>query len=167
MDKALFEAHPEYGRLYTWAAANPGTAYNDTDDNPTNRQGICPEGWHLPSKNEWDKLIQVIGDDENEIYSSYAGKGYAAIKMRSKTKVDNAETKGESHASYNNGIDILLLGGMWKDDPYYWGTCILWSSSSTGPTGAFKLSFSAGSMGGVGLSENDKRAQYSVRCKAN
>ena len=36
----------KYGRLYTWAAA---------DNNG------CPEGWHLPSKAEWEDLIVAVG----------------------------------------------------------------------------------------------------------
>jgi hypothetical protein len=35
-----------YGRLYNWEAANR----------------VCPPGWHLPSKKEWDVLIMEVGD---------------------------------------------------------------------------------------------------------
>ena len=34
----------KYGRLYTWAAA----------------VSACPEGWHLPSEDEWGKLFRVV-----------------------------------------------------------------------------------------------------------
>lgn len=27
-------------------------------------QGICPEGWHIPKKDEWDKLQKAIADDK-------------------------------------------------------------------------------------------------------
>lgn len=37
-----------YGRLYTGDAA----------------QTVCPEGWHLPSKEEWDVLIDYLGGIE-------------------------------------------------------------------------------------------------------
>jgi uncharacterized protein (TIGR02145 family) len=164
MDKALFEAHPEYGRLYTWAAANAGTPGDDTDDNPTNRQGICPAGWHLPTEAEWRELIQVMIDDESQAYSSFAGKNNAATKMKSKTQV-GAGTGGESHASYNNGMDVLLVGGLWAGEPTYWDrTGILWSGSSIG-NGAFIVAVGSGT--NLTLGENDKRAQYSVRCKRN
>jgi uncharacterized protein (TIGR02145 family) len=47
-----------YGALYTWAAAVNGTTGSDA--NPSNVQGVCPDGWHLPSKAEWEALeIQV------------------------------------------------------------------------------------------------------------
>lgn len=60
----------KYGRLYTWAAAMDsaglfskngagcGFRTNCTPAYPT--QGICPEGWHLPTKSEWENLFKVV-----------------------------------------------------------------------------------------------------------
>jgi uncharacterized protein (TIGR02145 family) len=39
----------KYGRLYDWETATK----------------VCPSGWHLPSKAEWDKLIEVAGGEGN------------------------------------------------------------------------------------------------------
>jgi uncharacterized protein (TIGR02145 family) len=36
----------KYGALYTWDDA----------------RGVCPSGWHLPTINEWDELINSTGD---------------------------------------------------------------------------------------------------------
>jgi uncharacterized protein (TIGR02145 family) len=42
-------AHCEtYGGLYTWEVAG----------------GVCPDGWHLPSKKEWEELSEFLGRDE-------------------------------------------------------------------------------------------------------
>lgn len=61
------------GRLYTWAAAidsvalandadNPQTCgYGKTCTLPTVVQGVCPEGWHLPSYDEWETLFTAVG----------------------------------------------------------------------------------------------------------
>ncbi|MDR2595429.1 MAG: fibrobacter succinogenes major paralogous domain-containing protein [Fibromonadaceae bacterium] len=38
----------KYGRLYNWKTAKEA----------------CPEGWHLPSKEEWQKLIKAVGDEK-------------------------------------------------------------------------------------------------------
>lgn len=40
--------HPEYGRLYDWESALIA----------------CPDGWHLPSLNEWQQLIICLGGPE-------------------------------------------------------------------------------------------------------
>lgn len=37
-----------YGKLYNWYAAN-------------NKHGLAPEGWHIPSNEEWDILINYLG----------------------------------------------------------------------------------------------------------
>ena len=50
-----------YGGLYQW---NEMMDYNPSDNkNPGTTQGICPEGWHVPSKAEWTELIDFIGGD--------------------------------------------------------------------------------------------------------
>lgn len=61
------------GRLYTWAAAIDSVKMaNDADDPQecgygksctfwTPVQGICPNGWHLPSIREWSDLEDAVG----------------------------------------------------------------------------------------------------------
>lgn len=46
-----------YGALYTFAAAVNGTpsAYN------IDVQGVCPDGWHIPSHTEWKQLEIFLG----------------------------------------------------------------------------------------------------------
>ncbi|MFH1295878.1 MAG: fibrobacter succinogenes major paralogous domain-containing protein, partial [Bacteroidota bacterium] len=57
MDKGAFcnydknPAHGEtYGHLYNWYAASDA-------------KGICPDGWHVPTDTEWQKLIDNLGGD--------------------------------------------------------------------------------------------------------
>lgn len=40
-----------YSVLYNWSAAMNGASSSGAK--PSGVQGICPEGWHLPSNNEW------------------------------------------------------------------------------------------------------------------
>ena len=63
----------KYGRLYTWAAAIDSMKLANDATNPLTCgygvecglsgkvQGICPDGWHLPSDAEWDALITAVG----------------------------------------------------------------------------------------------------------
>jgi uncharacterized protein (TIGR02145 family) len=48
-----------YGRLYNWTIAMAGSSVDN--NNPSKVQGICPEGWHLPSWPEWQELSTKIG----------------------------------------------------------------------------------------------------------
>jgi len=49
-----------YGRLYTWDAAMNGASSSEAA--PSGVQGVCPVGWHLPSKAEWILLTDLVGD---------------------------------------------------------------------------------------------------------
>jgi len=43
-----------YGRLYTWDVAMNGSVVESA-------QGICPDGFHIPSDNEWIELEMYLG----------------------------------------------------------------------------------------------------------
>ena len=47
-----------YGVLYNWPAAMAGAEGSNT--NPSGVQGICPDGWHLPSEAEWVQLTNFV-----------------------------------------------------------------------------------------------------------
>lgn len=48
-----------YGRLYDWATMMAGSSSSDADSSTV--QGICPEGWHIPSDSEWKELEMELG----------------------------------------------------------------------------------------------------------
>ena len=48
----------ERGSLYNWSAAMHGAASSSAV--PSGVQGICPNGWHLPSEAEWEVLIDYV-----------------------------------------------------------------------------------------------------------
>jgi hypothetical protein len=50
----------EYGLLYTWSAAMNHSLIEEA-------QGICPDGWHIPSDSEWNALIDNISTVDKEI----------------------------------------------------------------------------------------------------
>ena len=44
---------------------NKTAAFGNSDASSDKVQGICPDGWHLPSRSEWESLIDEIIDDED------------------------------------------------------------------------------------------------------
>ena len=64
----------KYGRLYTWSAAMDsagvfsndckGCGYGTVYSAGGTIQGVCPEGWHLPNKAEWDTLFTNVGGED-------------------------------------------------------------------------------------------------------
>ena len=52
------EEVPKYGYLYNWPAAMHGSLANDKI--PSEVQGVCPDGWHVPSCTEWTQLTDYV-----------------------------------------------------------------------------------------------------------
>jgi uncharacterized protein (TIGR02145 family) len=53
-----------YGALYTWDAVMNGA--ESSDANPSEVQGVCPDGWHVPSDQEWQEMEIYLGVDPAE-----------------------------------------------------------------------------------------------------
>lgn len=78
------EACKKYGRLYLWSAAmdsaslfsgnGKGCGIGGECPYSTNLnriRGICPNGWHLPSKDEWRTMYSLTKYEEYEYYKQY------------------------------------------------------------------------------------------------
>jgi len=59
----------KYGRLYDWATAMSLdiSCNNESCQSQigTKHRGICPEGWHIPSTNEWRELYNYANCEHN------------------------------------------------------------------------------------------------------
>ena len=54
-----------YGYFYNWPAAMDTVGTANITASFVNRRGICPQGWHVPSKAEWDTLLAYMGRQED------------------------------------------------------------------------------------------------------
>jgi uncharacterized protein (TIGR02145 family) len=69
----------KYGRLYDWATAmDVDVLFNANllGVSDVKNQGVCPVGWHLPSRAEWDKLITMVGGADSWKLKSTNGWNY-------------------------------------------------------------------------------------------
>ncbi len=132
----------KYGRLYTWSAVmdsaaqfsvNAGTkcGYDKTCTPNNPHRGICPEGWHVPTKEEYDTLYTFIGGE------STAGK---LLKSTTGWKDYNGKS--------GNGIDCygfsVLPAGVRNingDFNYEGDNAYLWSASEYSSNGAWDQYF--------------------------
>ncbi len=48
-----------YGYLYNWPAASHNST-TGSEENPSGLQGICPDGWHVPSRLEVQQMFDVL-----------------------------------------------------------------------------------------------------------
>jgi len=69
-----------YGRYYNWTTAMASSS--SSTNNPSGVRGICPSNWHLPSKAEWETLVNYIRSDKScsgcEAYHLKAKEGWVA-----------------------------------------------------------------------------------------
>ena len=53
-----------FGKLYSWPGVmdyDKNRCQDDASCSLTSNQGICPNGWHVPTKSEWDTLWSNVG----------------------------------------------------------------------------------------------------------
>lgn len=162
-----------YGRLYLWSAAmdsagiisgtpnHCGYGKQCTPSWPV--RGVCPDGWHLPEKTEWEELIKATGG----LTSS------KALRSRSgwKNNQNGLDTYGFSvlPAGVMNGVlDRFEVLGEFTT---------FWSANEfdLDNVGAYILPFNYDDGAGywdemsnkVSLGTNNKKNGYSVRCIMN
>jgi len=102
------------GRLYTWAEAmNLDTTYNEKHlAYGTPLTGICPEHWHIPTQNDWNKLVDYVGLNSGE-------------KLKSKNG-----WKGDLNGVDEYEFKALPGGYFWKSGYEHLSTCAFWWSST-------------------------------------
>jgi uncharacterized protein (TIGR02145 family) len=123
-----------YGVLYNWEKAN----------------NACPTGWHLPSVDEWTKLITFLGGDE-----------VAGNKMKETGKI---HWKSPNTDVTNSSFFNALPAGFYEDDSFldigYHAQ--FWSSNFNTNKGWTRYLYSHEGTAKLGLI--DKQNGCSVRC---
>jgi uncharacterized protein (TIGR02145 family) len=143
-----------YGRLYDWASAmNISKDYNGARlDSPSEQhKGICPDGWHLSTRAEWDALASFVGDDASK-----------KLKARSGEWGDDYGTDIYGFRALPNGGYDYDLGGFANLNRHG----VWWTSTEYNDDRAEIKSM------GVGIGDSDrwngtKAKLYSVRCVEN
>ena len=125
----------KYGRLYTWAAAKT----------------VCPEGWHLPSYDEWNTLFTAVG-----------GKSTAGAKLKSQT---GWAAYGGITNEDSFGFSALPAGCKYSlgDYDYEGSQAYFWSSSEDGSDYAYNMLLDYYG-DNVRLLNTSKSLGFSVRC---
>lgn len=148
-----------FGRLYTWAAAIDSVALYDGGNGvdcgygmkicmlPAKVQGICPEGWHLPTETEWKTLFDEVGG-----YSS-AGK-----VLKSQTGWNNNENGSDAV-----GFAALPAGRRGSVGYFFDNNATFWSATQYSDIYACCMYFDYNGSA-ARLGRNDENDGFSVRC---
>jgi uncharacterized protein (TIGR02145 family) len=140
-----------YGGLYEW---NEAMQYVTTEG----AQGICPDGWHIPTNWEWTLLSNHLGGE-----SVAGGKMKTTGTIQAGTGLWVTPNTGATNESNFTGLPVgarYHSSGFFANDGYY---CFFWSSSqkNSGFAWGRNLDYSE-----AGLLRNnyDKASGYSIRC---
>ena len=162
------------GRLYTWAAAIDSVSLVNDPKNPLDCgmgkscrfelpepiRGICPEGFHLPTDDEWNVLFAKVGGNER------TGKETAGKALKSQSGWKNSGYVGVGgNGTDAYGFSAMPVGG-WEglsfsdDDGVY---AFFWSASEGGTDTAYRNRLGNG-YDAAALYAYSKANGYSVRC---
>jgi len=142
-----------YGVLYNWPAAMNGAASSTT--NPSGVQGVCPDGWHLPSNAEWTELTGYLGENAGRKLKATgtieAGTGlWYDPNTGATNETGFTALPGGYRGSYGAFVNIGYYGYWWSateyDTFYAWSRYMYFNGSS------------------VYRSSYDKEVGFSVRC---
>jgi uncharacterized protein (TIGR02145 family) len=156
-----------YGGLYDWDVMMNGAASSNTD--PSEVQGICPDGWHIPSNKEFDNLILYVGINPGKKLKSCRNSGSAT---------GNPECDNQDHPRWvyhatafgtdEYGFNALPAGYRNTDLGIYYlqmGTSIdIWSSTEFSLGNAYSLYLTVGGLNTQYNTESKTNNFYSVRC---
>jgi len=105
----------KYGKLYNWPSAN----------------SLCPEGWHLPSQDEWESMFSYLGSPNvfNEVTGFCKTDIWKMLKSSS----------GWPHNGNNSSGFSALPGGLYYANVFVGlNTTSCWWSSTKDPKGVIE-----------------------------
>ncbi len=154
-----------YGFLYNWPAVMGG-CFSSTSV-PSGVQGVCPNGWHVPSDQEWIKLVNYLIMQPNYNYGKTV-RGLIAKGLASTT-------------GWNNNSDIATVGcnqesnditgfSAFPDGYYYpYGTTVgvfasFWSATQNDTNQAYDYTIKYNSSSINRFFLQNKAYGLSVRC---
>jgi uncharacterized protein (TIGR02145 family) len=139
-----------YGALYNWYAIDKGN--------------LCPDGWHVPTFNEWLDLFTFLGGGDQAYGRTIAGgilkeKGTAHWASPNSDASDTYGFTALPGGNRNSMGDYFHLDqgtyGLWWASGYWWA-----DNTQTYGTSFMMSSTSAG----VPYGRSEKNVGYSVRC---
>ncbi|MGF1554624.1 FISUMP domain-containing protein [Paucihalobacter sp.] len=139
-----------YGVLYNYPAAMNGAL--SSIENPSGIQGICPDGWHLPSNAEWQELVNFIGGEANaDLLIKTDTNKWAFPNENATNEFGFSALPGGSFSNSGNNFSSVGLEGYW------------WTSQEFEEENALLFRLSDENIVVIGFSIS-KASGFSVRC---
>ena len=134
-----------FGRLYNWFAVNDS-------------RGLAPEGWHIPTDEEWETLVSYLGGseiagDKMKVLKAFTDDVHMEINSDEKLVSKSGFSALPGGYRYNHGV----FDGI-GSNPYFWS-----STECSNGTAWYRYLYDGNSKV---YRDNSgwKQAGYSIRC---
>lgn len=155
-----------YGYLYNWKAVMKNSSSSSA--NPSGVQGICPNGWHVPSAAEWTQLTNYVSSQSQYVCGSdNTNIAKALASTTGWNSITNTCAVGNNPSANNaTGFSVLPAGQYITDNFQFGAYARFWSSKQYNNDYAYNLYIYYDRVGAYG-GNNAKYVGYSVRCVKN
>ena len=160
----------QYGLFYNWAAVMNGAS--QTNANPSGVQGICPNGWHVPSRAELEELVDYVSSIPSYCCNGTAGRIAKALASRVGWYNSSSSCAPGNNQLQNNASHFNAMPSGYK----YNGTSnsgvkdyAIFSSTTNGASNTYHYSLNL-YYSDAGITMDNyayKYYAYSVRCVLN
>lgn len=158
-----------YGLLYNHTAVMNGAGSSTA--NPSGVQGICPDGWHVPSDAEWTQLTNYVSQQSQ--YRCGGSSSSIAKALASTTGWESSSVTCDigNNPSENNatGFNVLPSGEcIGSPSAYNFGRqAVYWTSTISGTCAGPKYRWFSYNNPTVGTEDEGGWVGHSVRCVRN
>jgi uncharacterized protein (TIGR02145 family) len=150
-----------YGGLYQWNEMMNWTT--SSNSNPSQRQGICPSGWHLPSDVEWCQLETYLDPTMNCSATGWVGTDVGGKLKESGTSHWAGPNSGASDIS-----NFSALPGGYRGPGGGFNTLIVsavfWTTAENSSTNSWYRHLHSSSAQVYRNNDNPKSFGFSCRC---
>ena len=156
----------DYGYLYNWAAVMNGSASSEA--NPSGVQGICPDGWHVPSDAEWTELTNYVKSQSQYVCGDYTGNIAKALASETgwNSSTYNCDVGNNPSANNATGFSARPAGYYNGDYRHFGNSAAFWSATQNYSYNAYYRDLSY-DYANVYRDDNFKDLGSSVRCVRN
>ncbi len=112
-DTLFINSNTKYGRVYNWYTVMGVDSLNPSSANPSGIKGICPDGFHLPSRSEWFEMEIAIGMIPTDTTTSgFRGTHADSMKSTSGWASNMNGSNSSGFNSYPAGAYLSFAGGL-------------------------------------------------------
>jgi len=163
-NSSLSEELSLYGFQYNKSAVMHGAT--SSDEVPSGVQGICPDGWHVPSRSEWNVMTGYVSSQRRYKCPGYENNYSKSLAAKTGWNYTYNNCTPGQNSSDNNATQFTAIPtGYFSGSQYYNSSyrAYFWTATDNDYGNGIYRSIGH-DQGGVDESSESYSTGYSVRC---